>query len=115
MKWEQVLATGTIRNEGENYGVNRGRRSVDHPNLPRSGRRGLHASESIAQASTQLSPTAGWGIPVNATELLRSGEPETARMLISLSLAGTSFGRGTQTVGHADGIYRNRMTITLPP
>ena len=68
-----------------------------------------------AQASTQLSPTAGWGIPVNAIELVRGGEAQSSTGLISMSLADTSIGRGTQTVGHAPGVYRNRMTISLPP
>jgi hypothetical protein len=67
-----------------------------------------------AQAATQLSPTAGWGIPVNAIELVRGGDPETAPALISLSLAATAIGRGSQTVGHTAGVYRNRMTVRLP-
>jgi hypothetical protein len=68
-----------------------------------------------AQASTQLSPTAGWGIPVNAIELAGGGDLQSPRALISFSLATTSIGRGTQTVGHAAGVYRNRITLTLPP
>jgi hypothetical protein len=67
-----------------------------------------------AQASTALSPTAGAGIPVNAIELLRAGEPETAPALVTFSLASTSIGRGTQSVGHTAGVYRDRMTIELP-
>ncbi|MCU1278262.1 MAG: hypothetical protein JWM53_1808 [bacterium] len=67
-----------------------------------------------AQASTQLSPTAGWEIPVNAIELIRGGEPDSAPGLVAFSLASTSIGRGTQTVGHAAGVYRNRITVSLP-
>jgi hypothetical protein len=67
-----------------------------------------------AEASTQLSPTAGWGVPVNAIELVRGGEAESSAALISLSLASTSIGRGTQTVGHTAGVYRNRITVRLP-
>jgi hypothetical protein len=67
-----------------------------------------------AQASTQLSPTAGSGIPVNAIELLRGGDADSAPGLISFSLAATNIGRGTQSVGHAAGVYRNRVTIALP-
>ncbi|HEY2747151.1 MAG TPA: hypothetical protein VGL86_21155, partial [Polyangia bacterium] len=64
-----------------------------------------------AQVSTALSPTAGSGIPVNAIELLRAGEPDSAPGLITFSLADTSIGRGTQSVGHAAGVYRDRIRI----
>lgn len=67
-----------------------------------------------AQASTALSPTAGWGVPVNAVELQRGGEAETSPVLITLTLADTSIGRGTRSVGHAPGVYRDRITIRLP-
>jgi hypothetical protein len=68
-----------------------------------------------AQASTQLSPTAGWGLPVNAIEMMRGGDPETSPALISFTLASTGIGRGTNSVGHAAGVYRNRITVKLPP
>jgi hypothetical protein len=64
-----------------------------------------------AQASTQRSPTSG--LPVNAIELQRGSDAESAPVLISLTLAATSIGRGTQTVGHAAGVYRDRVTVTL--
>jgi hypothetical protein len=64
-----------------------------------------------AQVSTAESPTAGAGIAVNAIELLRAGEPDSAPGLITFSLADTSIGRGTMTVGHAAGVYRNRISI----
>ena len=67
-----------------------------------------------AQASTQLSPTAGSGLPVNAVELQRGGEPESSPALITLSLASTSIGRGTQSVGHTPGVYRDRITVSEP-
>ena len=70
-------------------------------------------SDWSAQASTALSPTAGAGIPVNAIELLRAGEPDTAPALLTFSLADTSIGRGTATVGHAAGVYRNRIAIGI--
>jgi hypothetical protein len=66
-----------------------------------------------AQASTQLSPTAGAGIPVNAIELMRGGEPKSSPVLLAFTLAGTMIGRGVQTVGHAAGVYRDRLTISL--
>ncbi len=62
-----------------------------------------------AQASTELSPTAGYGLPQNAIELLASdGAP--VQWLV-FSLAATSVGRGFDTVGHAAGDYRNRIVI----
>lgn len=67
-----------------------------------------------AQASTQLSPAAGSGIPVNAIEMMRGGDKPDAPALISFTLAGTTIGRGTQSVGHAAGVYRNRLTVKLP-
>lgn len=68
-----------------------------------------------AEASTQLSPTAGAGVPENAIMLQRGGDADTAPVLISFTLADTAIGRGTATVGHAAGVYRNRITIGLPP
>jgi len=62
-----------------------------------------------AQASTELSPTAGWGIPQNAIELLASDTAPVQWILVTL--ASTSVGRGFDTVGHAQGTYRNRMRI----
>jgi hypothetical protein len=65
-----------------------------------------------SQAGTQLSPTAGWGVPVNAIEFFK--RPAAAQ--ISITLAGTSVGRGYDSVGHAPGVYVNRVSLeTLPP
>lgn len=66
-----------------------------------------------AQASTQLSPTAGWGMPENAIEFSLSDAGNVA--MISVTLAGTSVGRGWDSVGHAPGVYRNRMTVRVLP
>ena len=65
-----------------------------------------------AQASTELSPTAGWGLPVNAIEMVRGGDAESTPALITFTLASTSIGRGTQSVGHAPGVYRDRITVS---
>jgi hypothetical protein len=65
-----------------------------------------------AQASTQLSPTAGWGVPVNSIELVRVAEAQNAPIAITWSLASTSIGRGSQSVGLAPGVYRDRITIS---
>jgi hypothetical protein len=68
-----------------------------------------------AQASTDLSPTAGWRVPMNAIEFFRLGEQESDPVAIYVTLAGTSVGRGWDTVGHRAGTYRNRITIELTP
>lgn len=64
-----------------------------------------------AQAGLAISPTAGWGAPVNAVEFSLSG----GEALIQLTLAGTSVGRGTDTAGHAAGVYRNRVRVEPVP
>lgn len=67
-----------------------------------------------AQASTALSPTAGWGVPQNAVEFQRSEGSEEAMIEFWLTLAGSSIGRGFDSVGHAAGTYRNRLRIEVP-
>ena len=62
-----------------------------------------------AQASTHLSPTAGWGVPENAVEFSLAEGGRAA--MIDVTLAGTSVGRGWDSVGHNSGTYRNRMTV----
>lgn len=64
-----------------------------------------------SQASTALSPTAGWGLPQNAIELDRLGDADDAPVVITLALAATSLGRGWDAVGHAAGLYRNRVVV----
>lgn len=71
----------------------------------------VHIDDWAAQLSTALSPTAGWGVPVNAIEFERLGDQPDAAVMLWITLAGTSVGRGFDTVGHAAGIYRNRVTI----
>jgi hypothetical protein len=68
-----------------------------------------------AQAGTALSPTAGWGVPVNAIEFSLSGEAPSSPASIFVSLAATSVGRGWDCVGHRAGTYRNRITIEPAP
>lgn len=71
-----------------------------------------------SQAGHSLSPTAGWGLPVNAIEFSQIGESGSGAGAISIwfTLAGTSVGRGWDSVGHAAGTYRNRMRIeTVTP
>jgi hypothetical protein len=62
-----------------------------------------------SQADTTLSPTAGWGVPVNAIEFSLSTDAPTSPASIFVTLAGTSVGRGWDCVGHKPGSYRNRI------
>lgn len=62
-----------------------------------------------AQASTELSPTAGWGVPQNAIEMRLAGDSPGSPAELYVTLAGTSVGRGFESVAHAPGVYRNRM------
>ncbi len=64
-----------------------------------------------AQASTALSPTAGWGLPQNAIQFSLMSRDDTGSGSICISLAGTSIGRGWDSVGHTAGTYRNRLTV----
>jgi hypothetical protein len=61
------------------------------------------------QASTAASPTAGWRVPVNAIEFSRDTEHENSVASFFVTLAGTSVGRGWDSVGHAAGTYRSRV------
>jgi hypothetical protein len=61
------------------------------------------------QADTTLSPTAGWGVPVNSIEFSLSGDANTAPASIFSSLASMSVGRGWDCVGHRPGVYLNRV------
>ena len=67
------------------------------------------------QASTALSPTAGWRVPVNAIEFARDTPSPASPVTFFVSLAATSVGRGFDSVGHAAGTYRQRLVVELPP
>lgn len=64
-----------------------------------------------AQVSTQPSPTAGWGVPENSIEFSRASDSPKSAVSIFVTLANTSVGRGFDSVGHAPGVYRNRMKV----
>ena len=64
-----------------------------------------------AQVDTSPSPTAGWGLPCNAIEFSLVGNRASDAAAIYMTLAGTSLGRGWDSVGHAAGTYWNRMRI----
>jgi hypothetical protein len=72
----------------------------------------VQVDDWAAQASTQLSPAAGWGVPVNSIELTRVAQEQNAPIAITFSLASSSIGRGSESVGLSSGVYRDRMTIT---
>ncbi len=63
------------------------------------------------QVDTSLSPTAGWGLPCNAIEFSLGGERPSDGAMFYVTLAGTSWGRGWDSVGHSIGTYWNRMRI----
>jgi hypothetical protein len=69
---------------------------------------GMTLKNWSSQISTQISPTAGWGLPVNAIEFHRISVDE---VMISLTLAGTSVGRGWDSVGHSAGTYCEKLTL----
>lgn len=68
-------------------------------------------SDWSAQASTAPSPTAGYGVPMNAIELRLAGPEPSSAAWITTTLAGTGIGRGWDAVAHAPGRYVNHMTI----
>lgn len=74
----------------------------------------LELADFTAQASTERSPAAGWGVPENAIEFGRLSEDPRSPASIFVTLAATSVGRGWSSVGHAAGTYRNRLVIRLP-
>lgn len=63
------------------------------------------------ELSTALSPTAGFGVPENAIEFGLASPVTTSEAYVILNLAGTSIGRGFDSVGHAAGRYENRVTV----
>jgi hypothetical protein len=71
-----------------------------------------------AEADTTISPTAGWGVPVNAIEFSLVEDQPSSPASIFITLAATSVGRGWDCVGHNPGTYRNRIlleTVHDPP
>ena len=71
----------------------------------------ISLDDFAAQADTTLSPTAGWGVPVNAIEFSLSDAILASPASIFITLAGTSVGRGWDCVGHRAGTYRNRIRL----
>ncbi|HEX3356079.1 MAG TPA: hypothetical protein VHS31_03770 [Tepidisphaeraceae bacterium] len=74
----------------------------------------LTFADWAAQASVALSPTAGFGLPENAIEFSLNGANPSSSAGIYMTLAATSAGRGYASVGHAAGVYRNRIIVENP-
>jgi hypothetical protein len=68
-----------------------------------------------AQLSTALSPTAGYGVAENAISFQLSTTQLSSAAQLLVTLAGTGVGRGWDSVGHAAGVYKNRVTVELDP
>ena len=74
----------------------------------------LELKDFSSEASTDFSPTAGWGLPMNAIELWPPYRSSLGHgCSIAITLAGTSVGRGWDSVGHREGTYRGRMLVEL--
>lgn len=72
----------------------------------------LELLDFARQASTEPSPSAGWGVPQNSIEFRTLGVRPEDPAAIWISLAATSVGRGFDSVGYAAGRYRNRIRVT---
>jgi hypothetical protein len=72
----------------------------------------ISMADWAAQADTTLSPTAGWGVPVNAIEFSLMDDSASSAASIFVTLAATSVGRGWDCVAHNPGTYRNRIRIS---
>jgi hypothetical protein len=69
----------------------------------------LEFADWARELSTELSPTAGFGVPQNAIQFGLASTEAASQAYIVLSLASTGVGRGWDSVGHRAGHYRNRM------
>jgi hypothetical protein len=75
----------------------------------------LTLADWSSQAGVQPSPTAGYGLPVNALEFSLDGDSDRSAGGVWITLAATSVGRGWDSVGHAAGTYRNRLHVRALP
>lgn len=89
--------------------LNRGQSLVMSLSTEKKGLFQVELIDWSAEASTDLSPTAGWRLPMNAIEFNRSSQGYH----IWISLAATSVGRGWDSVAHSVGDYRGRMVLRL--
>jgi hypothetical protein len=75
----------------------------------------IRLDDWTTQLSTALSPTAGWGVAVNAIEFQCLGSRSQSEVQVWITLAATSVGRGWDCVGHTAGAYRNRLVFDVEP
>jgi hypothetical protein len=70
----------------------------------------------VEQASQELSPTAGWGIPVNDIflEAAQFTADQPSGVWFGFTLAATGLGRGFHAVGTAPGIYVSKLRVSIP-
>ena len=73
----------------------------------------LRVDDWSSQVSTSLSPTAGWGVPVNAIIPFVAPASHGNQLELEFSLASTHVGRGRDTVGYSPGSYRNDLLLDL--
>ena len=62
-----------------------------------------------SEAWLALSPTVGWGLPMNAIELWPAG----LGCNVPVTVAGSSVGQRYDSVGHRKGTYRGRMVVEI--
>ena len=70
----------------------------------------------VAQASQELSPTAGWGIPVNDIflEATQFKAAQPSGVWLGFNLAATGVGRGFHAVGTGAGTYVSILRVSIP-
>jgi hypothetical protein len=74
----------------------------------------LVAHDFAIQASTELSPSAGHGVPQNAVIFTRVGDDDDDAVWMHLGLASTGIGIGWDSVGVAAGVYDARFEVRPP-
>jgi hypothetical protein len=68
-----------------------------------------------SQASTELSPAAGGGLPQNAVQFSLRSPDRSTEAFVHLTLASTGIGIGWDSVGLTPGRYSNRVELALLP
>jgi hypothetical protein len=71
----------------------------------------IELADFASQASTQLSPTAGWGRAGKCDRVLAEQQPSRRDGPSVHHACCTSVGRGFDSVGHRPGLYRNRIDV----
>lgn len=82
---------------------------IHHKSNDKDGVCRLTFKDWAQQVSTELSPTAGWGLPQNSIQFSASSDRHEGMVVITL--AETGVGRGWHSVAHAEGTYKNRVRV----